>query len=43
VKTSDADLLVVGSRGLGAFSRMIIGSTSTKLVHICERPVLVVP
>lgn len=43
VKAQNADLLVVGSRGLGAFSRMLIGSTSTKLVHICERPVLVVP
>jgi nucleotide-binding universal stress UspA family protein len=43
VKSSGADLLVVGSRGLGAFSRMLIGSTSSKLVHISEKPVLVVP
>jgi nucleotide-binding universal stress UspA family protein len=43
LKTSSADLLVVGSRGLGAFSRILIGSTSSKLVHLCEKPVLVVP
>jgi nucleotide-binding universal stress UspA family protein len=36
------DLLVVGSRGLGAVKRVLLGSTSDRLVHICKRPVLVV-
>jgi nucleotide-binding universal stress UspA family protein len=38
----DADLVVVGSRGLGAVKRAFLGSTSNRLVHICKRPVLVV-
>ena len=38
-----ADVIVCGSRGLGAFSRVVLGSTSTALLHQAERPVLVVP
>ncbi|MCA2979670.1 MAG: universal stress protein [Myxococcaceae bacterium] len=36
------DLLVVGSKGRGAVSRVLIGSVTDRLVHICKRPVLVV-
>ena len=36
-------LLVVGSRGLGAFQRFRLGSTSTKVLHAAHCPVLVVP
>ena len=39
----DADVVVCGSRGLGAFSRAAVGSTSTGLLHHAGRPVLVVP
>jgi nucleotide-binding universal stress UspA family protein len=37
-----ADLVAVGSRGLGAVKRVFLGSTSDRLIHICKRPVLVV-
>lgn len=37
-----ADLVVVGNRGRGAVSRVLLGSTSDRLVHIAKRPVLVV-
>jgi nucleotide-binding universal stress UspA family protein len=36
------DLVVVGSKGRGAVSRILLGSTADRLVHICKRPVLVV-
>ena len=37
------DLIVCGSRGRGRFSRAVLGSTSSSLLHHAERPVLVVP
>ena len=36
------DLVVVGSKGKGAVSRMLIGSVADRLVHICKVPVMVV-
>ncbi|HEX7488717.1 MAG TPA: universal stress protein [Anaeromyxobacteraceae bacterium] len=41
-QTIDADLVVVGSRGRGAVARMLLGSVTDRLVHICPKPVLVV-
>jgi|Tabmets5t2r1_1033131.scaffolds.fasta_scaffold05466_2 nucleotide-binding universal stress UspA family protein len=38
----DADLVVVGSRGLNPFQRLLLGSVSTKVVHRAECDVLVV-
>ncbi len=38
----DVSLVVVGSRGRGAVARMLLGSVSDRLVHICPKPVLVV-
>lgn len=38
----DAELVVIGSRGQGSVKRVLLGSVSDRLVHICERPVLVV-
>jgi nucleotide-binding universal stress UspA family protein len=37
----DLDLLVTGSRGYGPVRRLMLGSTSTKLVHEAPCPVLV--
>jgi nucleotide-binding universal stress UspA family protein len=39
----DADLIVCGSRGQGAVSRTLLGSTSSSLLHHAGRAVLVVP
>jgi len=37
-----AQLLVVGSRGRGGFTSMLLGSTSTALLHVTECPLLIV-
>ncbi|WP_374227703.1 universal stress protein [Streptomyces sp. CJ_13] len=41
--SEDACLLVVGSRGSGAWGRLTLGSTSTEVVHNAHLPVVVVP
>jgi nucleotide-binding universal stress UspA family protein len=39
----DARLIVVGSFGESALKGIILGSTTSKLLHLTDRPVLVVP
>src|SRR6266849_4277156 len=41
-QSGDVDLVVVGHRGRGAITRMLMGSVADRLVQICPKPVLVV-
>ena len=36
------DMVVVGSRGMGEISGLVLGSVSSRIVHRCSKPVLVV-
>jgi len=40
---ADAQLIVAGARGLSSLQSLLLGSTSTALVHHATRPILVVP
>jgi nucleotide-binding universal stress UspA family protein len=39
----DAEMLVVGSRGAGGFSRLMVGSVSSLVVQHAACPVVVIP
>lgn len=39
----DADVVVVGSRGLGGYPELLLGSTSTQVAQLATRPVVIVP
>ena len=41
-REASADLVVSGSRGLNAVTRLLVGSVSTRLLHLCDRPVMIV-
>jgi nucleotide-binding universal stress UspA family protein len=41
--SKDADMVVLGSRGSGGFSRLMLGSTAGQVVQHAHCPVLIVP
>lgn len=41
-KEHDVDVIVMGSRGRGDLAGLILGSTAHKVIHLADRPVLVV-
>jgi nucleotide-binding universal stress UspA family protein len=41
-KEQEADLIVIGSRGIGGITGWILGGTSRKVVESCTKPILVI-
>jgi nucleotide-binding universal stress UspA family protein len=41
-KGHDVDAIVMGSRGRGDLAGLVLGSTAHKVIHLADRPVLVV-
>jgi len=41
-RASGRDLIVVGTRGMTGLGNFVLGSTATKLLHLADRPVLIV-
>jgi len=42
-ESGDADLLVLGTRGLGEFKELLLGSVSQQCAHHASCPVVIVP
>ncbi|XP_065648307.1 universal stress protein Slr1101 [Hydra vulgaris] len=42
-KSNNADIVITGQRGLGALSRVFLGSTSDYILHHAHIPIIVVP
>ena len=41
-KAHDAGVIAMGSRGLGDLAGLVLGSTAHKVIHLADRPVLIV-
>jgi nucleotide-binding universal stress UspA family protein len=41
-KKHDADIIIMGSRGRSELTALVLGSTAHKVIHLTDRPVLVV-
>jgi len=41
-KHHDVSVIVMGSRGRGDLAGLLVGSTAHKVIHLTDRPVLVV-
>jgi nucleotide-binding universal stress UspA family protein len=41
-KENTCDHIVIGTRGLGAVSSLLLGSVATKVIHLADMPVLLV-
>lgn len=41
-KEHDVDVIVMGSRGRGDLAGLLLGSTAHKVIHLADRPVLII-
>jgi nucleotide-binding universal stress UspA family protein len=40
--SAGCDLICIGSRGMGALGKALVGSTATKVLHLASQPLLIV-
>jgi nucleotide-binding universal stress UspA family protein len=41
--THKSDMIFVGSRGMSAIGNLVLGSTTTKILHLAKIPVVIIP
>jgi nucleotide-binding universal stress UspA family protein len=41
-KSHDVSVIIMGSKGRGDLAGLVLGSTAHKVIHLADRPVLVV-
>jgi len=41
-KANKCDHIIMGTRGMGAFGNLVLGSTANQVVHLAEIPVTLV-
>jgi len=42
VRDTECDAIIMGTRGMGSLANLVIGSVTTKVIHLVEVPVTLI-